>query len=67
MSSTVLDATRREFLAIMAAAGLLPACATADRPAAPATRTVHHPLGTFQGYGCVLDTLVDQWTALGSR
>jgi iron complex transport system substrate-binding protein len=48
MPSTVLDATRREFLAILAAAGLLPACTTADRPAAPATRTVQHPLGTTE-------------------
>ena len=48
MSSTVLAATRREFLAILAASGLLPACATAERPAAPATRTVHHPLGTTE-------------------
>ncbi|TQM43368.1 ABC transporter substrate-binding protein [Pseudonocardia cypriaca] len=42
------DATRREFLAILAATGLLSACATTDRPAAPATRTVHHPLGTTE-------------------
>jgi iron complex transport system substrate-binding protein len=48
MPSTVLDATRREFLAILAAAGLLSACTTADRPAAAATRTVQHPLGTTE-------------------
>jgi iron complex transport system substrate-binding protein len=42
------DATRREFLAILAATGLLAACATTDRPAAPATRTVQHPLGTTE-------------------
>src|ERR671916_1250845 len=48
MPSTVLDATRREFLAILAATGLLSACATTDRPAAPATRTVQHPLGTTE-------------------
>jgi iron complex transport system substrate-binding protein len=48
MPSTVLDATRREFLAILAASGLLSACATTDRPTAPATRTVQHPLGTTE-------------------
>ena len=48
MPSTVLAATRREFLAILAAAGMLPACATAERPTALATRTVQHPLGTTE-------------------
>src|SRR5688500_707068 len=50
MRSTVLDATRREFLAMLAAAGLLPACSTdaASEPAAPSTRTVEHPLGTTE-------------------
>jgi ABC-type Fe3+-hydroxamate transport system substrate-binding protein len=48
MPSTVLDATRREFLAILAASGLLSACTTPDRPTAPATRTVQHPLGTAE-------------------
>jgi iron complex transport system substrate-binding protein len=50
MRSPVLDATRREFLAILAAAGLLPACSTdaASAPAAPSTRTVQHPLGTTE-------------------
>ncbi|GAA5133838.1 ABC transporter substrate-binding protein [Pseudonocardia adelaidensis] len=48
MPSTVLDATRREFLAILATSGLLTACATADQPTAPATRTVRHPLGTTE-------------------
>jgi iron complex transport system substrate-binding protein len=48
MPSTVLDATRREFLTILAAAGLLPACATTDQPTANATRTVQHPLGTTE-------------------
>jgi iron complex transport system substrate-binding protein len=48
MPSTVLAATRREFLAILVAAGMLPACATAERPTAPATRTVQHPLGTTE-------------------
>jgi iron complex transport system substrate-binding protein len=43
-----MSSTRREFLAVLAAAGLLTACTTADRPAAPATRTVHHPLGTTE-------------------
>jgi iron complex transport system substrate-binding protein len=55
MSSTVLDrptatdATRREFLALVGAAGLLTACsASASGPATPATRTVQHPLGTTE-------------------
>ncbi|OZM79685.1 ABC transporter substrate-binding protein [Pseudonocardia sp. MH-G8] len=56
MSPTVLarplvtDATRREFLALLGAAGLLTACSSgpADGPAAPATRTVTHPLGTAE-------------------
>lgn len=48
MPSTVLDATRREFLAVLAASGLLPACTTTDRPTAPSTRTVQHPLGTTE-------------------
>src|SRR5918998_286857 len=43
-----MPSTRREFLAVLAAAGLVSACATADRSAAPATRTVHHPLGTTE-------------------
>jgi Periplasmic binding protein len=52
MSSIVLDAvaTRREFLALMGAAGLLSACSAgpASGPAVPATRTVQHPLGTTE-------------------
>lgn len=50
MPSTVLDATRREFLAILAAAGLLPACSAdpGSEPTAPVTRTVQHPLGTAE-------------------
>jgi iron complex transport system substrate-binding protein len=52
MSSTVLDAdaTRREFLALVGAAGLLSACSAgpANGPAAPTTRTVQHPLGTTE-------------------
>ena len=52
MSSTVLDAevTRRGFLALMGAAGLLSACSAgpATGPAAPTTRTVQHPLGTTE-------------------
>lgn len=43
-----MPSTRREFLAVLAAAGLVSACTTADRSAAPATRTVHHPLGTTE-------------------
>jgi iron complex transport system substrate-binding protein len=47
----VSDTTRRQFLAIIGAAGLLSACSTsgsADAPAGPATRTVVHPLGTTE-------------------
>src|SRR5688500_7127369 len=49
MPSTVLAATRRDFLAILAAAALLPACSTdSGSGPAPATRTVQHPLGTTE-------------------
>lgn len=42
------EATRREFLAVLAAAGLLTACGTdaAPGPAGPATREFTHALGT---------------------
>ncbi|MEU7812937.1 ABC transporter substrate-binding protein [Pseudonocardia sp. NPDC049154] len=44
----VTDSTRRQFLAVLGAAGLLAGCSSADGsgPAGPATRTVQHPLGT---------------------
>src|SRR5688500_2517166 len=50
LDPVVTDATRREFLALVGAAGLLSACSTgpANGPAAPATRTVQHPLGTTE-------------------
>jgi iron complex transport system substrate-binding protein len=45
-----IDSTRREFFALLGAAGLLTACSSgpADPPAGPVTRTVHHPLGTTE-------------------
>lgn len=44
------DATRRQFLAILGAAGLLGACSGGSTPVAPgpSTRTVTHPLGTTE-------------------
>lgn len=42
-------ATRRQFLALLGVTGLLAGCSTQPAaPAAPATRTVVHPLGTTQ-------------------
>jgi iron complex transport system substrate-binding protein len=48
-SPEVVDATRREFLAVLGAAGLLTACSSGPAGApAPTTRTVTHPLGTTE-------------------